>query len=65
VASSKKEKEKDPNSGQHATTVSSLNTGTNDDTNTSDWYFGSPDLVATGQNEFHGYGLHSARGQLA
>jgi len=21
-------------------------------TNTSDWYFGSPDLVATGQNEF-------------
>src|SRR6185369_5940694 len=30
----------------------SLSTTLNDDTNTSEWYFGSPDLVAAGQNEF-------------
>ncbi len=52
VASSKKKKKKIRSQDNAPSIVSSLNTNATDDTNTSDWYFGSPDLVATGQNEF-------------
>jgi len=52
VASAKKKKKKVRSQDTAPTVVSSLSTNLNDDTNTSDWYFGSPDLVAAGQNEF-------------
>ena len=52
VASAKKKKKKNRTQDNTPTTVSTFSANPNDDTNTSDWYFGSPDLVATGQNEF-------------
>jgi tetratricopeptide (TPR) repeat protein len=52
VVSAKKKKKKIRTQDNSPSIVSALNTSTSDDTNTSDWYFGSPDLVATGQNEF-------------
>ena len=52
IASSKKKKKKEKTQDNAPSVVSSLSTTLNDDTNTSEWYFGSPDLVAAGQNEF-------------
>lgn len=52
VANAKKKKKKIKTADTSPTVVSSLNANANDDTNSSDWYFGSPDLVAAGQNEF-------------
>ena len=52
VASAKKKKKKVRTQDNTPSVVSSLSTNLNDDTNTSNWYFGSPDLVAAGQNEF-------------
>jgi len=52
TASAKKKKKKEKTQDNTPSVVSSLSTNLNDDTNTSEWYFGSPDLVAAGQNEF-------------
>jgi len=52
AASAKKKKKKVRTQDNIPTTVSSLSANTNEDPNTSNWYFGSPDLVAAGQNEF-------------
>ena len=52
VAATKKKKKKVRTQDNTPTIVSFLNANPNDDTNSSNWYFGSPDLVAAGQNEF-------------
>src|SRR5260221_1279725 len=51
VTASKKKKKKIRTKNNGSSIGSSLNANLND-TNTSDWYFGSSDLVAAGQNEF-------------
>jgi len=52
LASTKKKKKRSSGSDSSPTPSASLSSGTTDDKNTGDWYFGSPDLMATGQTEF-------------
>ncbi len=52
IAATKKKKKKSNSSDNSPAPSSSLSSTPTDDSNNSNWYFGSPDLVANGQNEF-------------